>query len=75
MGEVVRFRYLKCVCRYVGLKYYSCIYNEDFANFETNIEWTFKDIFVSSTIWVYVPCKNIHAGSMLGKNCLRINIV
>ena len=34
--------------------------NEDFTFFDTSRVWVFENILVFDTIWVYIPCKNLH---------------
>ena len=36
------------------------ICNEDFTFFDTSMVWIFDSIFFWDTIWVYIPCNNLH---------------
>ena len=41
--------------------YQSGICIEDFSNFDTIRVWVFDSIFVSDTIWTYIPSNDLHA--------------
>ena len=50
----------QCWTGIVFFLYHSVICNDDFTFFDTSREWVFDGVCVCDTIWVYIPCKNLH---------------